>query len=159
MPTLYHQNQQRFFRVVQVLHMIDSPDLRTRRMEAWAKDLLDPATAGVAALRLEGLGTTAVEPLKAGLKSSNAQVRYFCAEALAYLNDTAGVNVLGETAIKQSTFRAYALAALAALDQPASHLKLRKLMDDPWSRCAMVLSTPCARSTLPTRSWAWSAAG
>ena len=130
-PTLYHQNQQRFFRVVQVLQMIDSPDLRTRRMAAWAKDLLDPATAGVAAMRLEGLGTTAVEPLKAGLKSSNAQVRYFSAEALAYFNDTAGVNVLGETAIKQPKFRAYALAALAALDQPASHLKLRKLMDEP----------------------------
>ena len=28
-------------------------------------------------------------------------------------------------------FRVYALAALAAMDQPASHLKLRKLMDEP----------------------------
>ena len=84
-PTLYHQNQQRFFRVVQLLQMIDSPELRTRRMAAWGKDLLDPATAGIAAMRLEGLGTAAVEPLKDGLKNSNAQVRYFSAEALAYL--------------------------------------------------------------------------
>ncbi len=98
-PTLYHQNQQRFFRIVQLLQMIDSPELRIRRMEAWSKDLLDPATAGVAAMRLEGLGTTAVDSLKVGLKSSNAQVRYFSAEALAYLNDTGGVTVLGETAI------------------------------------------------------------
>ena len=39
--------------------------------------------------------------------------------------------MLGETAIKNPVFRVYSLAALAALDQPASHLKLRKLMDEP----------------------------
>jgi flagellar basal body P-ring protein FlgI len=130
-PTLYHQNQQRFFRVVQLLQMIDSPDLRSRRMAAWTKDLLDPATAGIAAMRLEALGATAVEPLKAGLKNSSAQVRYFSAEALAYLGDTAGVDVLGQTAVAETKFRAYALAALAALDEPAAHMKLRKLMDEP----------------------------
>jgi flagellar basal body P-ring protein FlgI len=130
-PTLYHQNQQRFFRVIQLLQMIDSPDLRSRRMAAWSKDLLDPATAGIAAMRLEALGTTAVEPLKAGLKSTSAQVRYFSAEALAYLSDTSGVEVLGETVVSQPKFRAYALAALAALDEPAAHMKLRKLMDEP----------------------------
>ena len=31
----------------------------------------------------------------------------------------------------QPKFRAYALAALAALDEPAAHMKLRKLMDEP----------------------------
>ena len=130
-PKLYHQNQQHFFRVVQLLQMIDSPDLRTRRMAAWSKDLLEPASAGVAAMRLEALGVTAVDPLKAGLKSTNAQVRYFSAEALAYLDDTAGVEVLGQTIVSEPKFRAYALAALAALDEPAAHMKLRKLMDEP----------------------------
>ena len=42
-----------------------------------------------------------------------------------------GVDALGETAIQKKVFRVYALAALAAMDQPASHLKLRKLMDEP----------------------------
>jgi flagellar basal body P-ring protein FlgI len=130
-PTLYHQNQQRFFRVIQLLQMIDSPDLRSRRMAAWSKDLLDPATAGIAAMRLEALGTTAVESLKAGLKNTDSHVRYFSAEALAYLGDTAGVDILGRTAVAETKFRAYALAALAALDEPAAHMKLRKLMDEP----------------------------
>ncbi len=130
-PKLYHQNQQRFFRVVQLLQMIDSPDLHSRRMAAWTNDLRDPTTAGIAAMKLEGLGTTAVDSLKEGLKNANSQVRYFSAEALAYLNDTSGVTVLGDTILAEPKFRAYALAALAALDQPASHLKLRKLMDDP----------------------------
>ena len=130
-PTLYHQNQPRFFRVVQYLQMVDSPELRVRRLAAWGKDLLAPTSAGIAAMRLEGLGTVAVEPLKEGLKSANDQVRYFSAESLAYLNDTSGVEALGEAVVKQADFRAYALAALAAIDQPAAHLKLRKLMDEP----------------------------
>ena len=130
-PELYHQNQEHFFRVVQLLPMINSPELRERRSAAWSKELLDPTTAGVAAMKLEGLVAANIEALKTGLKSPNAQVRFFSAEALAYLNDTAGVDTLGETAIQNKNFRVYALAALAAMDQPASHLKLRKLMDEP----------------------------
>jgi flagellar basal body P-ring protein FlgI len=130
-PALYHQNQERFFRVVQSLQMIDTPELRARRIAVWATDLLEPHTAGVAALKLEGVGSAGVEPLQAALKSPNPQVRFFGAEALAYLNDTAGVETLGETVIQEPKFRPYALAALAALDQPAAHLKLRSLMDVP----------------------------
>jgi flagellar basal body P-ring protein FlgI len=130
-PTIYHQNQEHFFRVVQLLPVLDSPELRIRRVATWSKELLDPTTAGLAAMKLEGLGATTAESLQAGLKSSNAQVRFFSAESLAYLNDPAGVEVLGNTIIEQPEFRPYALAALAAMDQPASHLKLRKLMDEP----------------------------
>ena len=130
-PALYHQNQEHYFRVVQLLSMIDSPELRTRRSATWTKELLDPTTAGVAAMKLEGLGAASIEPLKTGLSSANPQVRFFSAESLAYLNDTAGVDALGDTAVHNKDFRVYALAALAALDQPAAHLKLRKLMDEP----------------------------
>lgn len=130
-PPIYHQNQDHFFRVVQLLPMIDTPELKTRRIAAWSKEVLDPKTAGVAAMKLEGLGTASIEALQAGVKSTNPQVQFFCAEALAYLNDVAGVEALGETIIHQPDFRTYALAALAALDQAASHIKLRKLMDEP----------------------------
>jgi flagellar basal body P-ring protein FlgI len=130
-PAVYHQNQPHFFRVVQLLQMIDSPELRIRRIDAWSHDLLDPKKAGVAAMKLEGLGPGGIEPLQTGLKSTNPQIRFFCAEALAYLDDVSGVDALGETVVRQKEFRTYALAALAAMDQPASHLKLRKLMDDP----------------------------
>lgn len=130
-PALYHQNQEHFFRVVQLLPMVDGPELRERRIAAWAKELQDPKTAGIAAMKLEGVGNSAIDPLKTGLKSSNSQIRYFCAESLAYLNDISGVDTLAETVARYPEFRAYSLAALAALDQPASHLKLRKLMDEP----------------------------
>ncbi len=129
-PALYHQNQERYFRVVQLLPMVDGPELRVRRLAAWSKELLDPKTAGVAALKLEGLGPTAIDALKEGLKSTNDQVKFFAAEALAYLNDTAGVEALGETVIHHPEFRVYALAALASMDQAASHVRLRRLMDE-----------------------------
>lgn len=128
-PPSYHQNQERFFRVVQLLPMIDTPDLRDQRTKAWAKELLDPRTSGVAAMRLEGLAASGTEALESALKSPDEKVRFFAAEALAYLDNPAGADALGETAIKLPEFRAYALAALAAMDQPAAHMKLRQLMD------------------------------
>lgn len=130
-PLVYHQNQDRFFRVVKLLPMVDSPSLRVERMARWGKELLDPSTAGIAVLRLEGMGVTAAETLTTGLASPNAQVRFFAAEALAYLNDPAGAGVLSQTAVNKPEFRAYALAALAAMDQAVSHMTLRKLMDEP----------------------------
>jgi hypothetical protein len=130
-PRVYHHNQTRYFRVVKLLPVVDTPALRDQRKAAWVKDLLEPTKAGVAALRLEGMGVTAVETLKTGLASPNSQVRFFAAEALAYLNDASGADILAETVTRTPEFRAYALAALAAIDQPAARLRLLRLMDVP----------------------------
>ncbi len=130
-PALYHENQARFFKVVQSIPMIDGPELRVRRTAEWGKELLDPKTAGSAAVKLEALGNGSIDALKKGLESNDPRVKFFSAESLAYLNETAGVEALGEAAIKLPEFRPYALAALAALDQSASHIVLRKLMDQP----------------------------
>jgi hypothetical protein len=128
-PPVYHHNQDRYFRVIKLLPIVENAALRAERQAAWGQELLDPKTAGVAALKLEGQGITAVDTLKKGLESPNAQVRFFAAEALAYLDDPAGVDVLADTAIKQREFRSYALAALAATEQAAAHMGLRRLMD------------------------------
>jgi flagellar basal body P-ring protein FlgI len=130
-PNIYHHNQARYFRIVKALPLISNPQLQSQRLERWGKDLLDPKTAGVAALRLEGIGPNAAEALKKGLESQNAQVKFFAAEALAYLDDTAGVDVLAETAKTLPQFRALALAALAAMDEGAAKMRLRKLLDHP----------------------------
>ncbi|MDB5352264.1 MAG: flagellar basal-body P-ring protein [Planctomycetota bacterium] len=130
-PTNYHHNQYRFFQVLENLPVLDSPALRAARMERWGKELLDPKTAGAAAIRLEGLGRNATDVLKAGLGHPHPQVRFFAAEALSYLGSDAGVNVLSDAAKNRPEFRAYALAALAAMDQPASLLRLRELMSEP----------------------------
>jgi hypothetical protein len=129
-PKIYHHNQSRYFQVIKLLPVINPPALTEQRMEKWGKDLLDPKTAGVSALKLEGIGPNAVDVLKKGLASDSAQVKFFAAEALAYLDDASGVDILAETAIKRPEFRAFALAALAAMDQAAANLRLQKLMDE-----------------------------
>lgn len=130
-PAIYHQNQDRYFRVLKLLPLVDNPPLRVARQEQWGKALLDPATAGIAALRLEGMGASASDTLEAALKNPNAQVRFLAAEALAYLGNASGAEVLADTVINLPQFRAPALAALASTDQSAFHMKLRKLMDQP----------------------------
>ncbi len=130
-PRVYHHNQLRYFRLIKLLPVVDNPALRDRRKAEWGRELLDPKTAGVAALRLEGMGVTAIDTLKTGLASPNSQVRFLAAEALAYLNDASGTEVLADTAVQTPDFRGVALAALAAIDQPAARSRLRHLMDVP----------------------------
>jgi flagellar basal body P-ring protein FlgI len=130
-PAVYHQNQDRYFQVVRLLQLSSTPEQLETRTARWAKELLDPATAGMAALRLEAIGENAIAILRTGLESSDPKVRFFAAEALAYLRDGSGAEVLAETASKNADFRIHALAALAAMDLPAGTLRLRKLMDDP----------------------------
>jgi flagellar basal body P-ring protein FlgI len=130
-PRVYHENQTRFFQIVKLLPMVDTPELRAQRTTEWGRQLLDPATAKKSALRLEALGVTAADALKEGLTSPDPSVRFYAAESLAYLNDPSCVEILGEAAIKSPENRPFALAALSAMDQAVSHLKLRKLMDEP----------------------------
>ena len=130
-PHVYHQNQPRFFQVLKLLPMVDTvPEVQSERMKRWAEQLLDPDSAGVAALRLEGAGKAAFPHLKPALKAPDSRSRFFAAEALAYLDDPAGVDVLAETSKTDERFRAHALAALSAMDHPAATLRLRQLLNE-----------------------------
>ena len=130
-PKTYHHNQDRYHLVINYLHLVDNPSLREQRMQEWGKDLLDPKKAGVAALKLEGLGPVVVPTLKQALGSPEETVRFFAAESLAYLNDGDSATVLAEAARKKPEFRSFALKAMAAMDESASLLKLRALMSEP----------------------------
>jgi flagellar basal body P-ring protein FlgI len=130
-PHTYHHYPGRYFEVVKRLAVVDTPELRAVRLEGWGRQLLDVSTAGGAAICLEGMGPNAIDALKKGLANPHPQVRFFAAEALAYLDDTSGVDALITSAVNLPEFRGVALNALAALDQPAAHLALRKLMSEP----------------------------
>jgi hypothetical protein len=129
-PKIYHHNQDRYHLVISHLSLVDNPNLRQERLRVWGKELLDPKRAGLAALKLEGLGPSAAPVLKEALGAPEDNVRYFAAEALAYLNDGDGAAVLYEMAKKKPEFRLFAFKALAAMDQAASLLKLRALMSE-----------------------------
>lgn len=127
-PRLYHQNQIRYLQLIKAIHLNDGNDLAQQRLDRWATQLMSPATAGAAAIRLEALGKNAVPTLKKGLESPSFQVKFFASEALAYLDDPSGVDVLAEAARSHPEFRVFALAALAATDEPAAAVRLRELM-------------------------------
>ncbi len=129
-PKIYHHNQDRYHLIINYLHLVDNPALREQRMQEWGRDLLDPKKAGVAALRLEGLGPVAIPTLKQGLASADETVKFFAAESLAYLNDGDSAAPLSDVAKKKPEFRSFALKAMGATDQAASLLKLRALMSE-----------------------------
>ncbi len=130
-PKVYHHNQDRYHKVIKYLSVVDNADLRERRLEEWGKELMDPKTVGIAAIKLEGMGNGAVPTLKKALGSPDETVRFFAAEAMAYLNDGDSAAVLAEVARKKPEFRSHALKAISSMDQSASLIQLRKLMDEP----------------------------
>jgi len=125
----YRDNYPRYLEVVRKIAFRETDVARAVRIRALKWDLLAPETAAQAALKLEAIGEQGIPTLKIGLKSNDPQVRFHSAEALAYLGDSSGLNALFEAARDQYAFRIFALAAMACLDDPEVHLKLRDLMD------------------------------
>jgi hypothetical protein len=127
-PHQYQLNQPRYLRVVRFIPLENSPRERfgyERRLE---EDLIDPAHALSAALRLEALGADSVPILKKGLKSEHVLVRFAAAEALAYLGSPACGEELARLTETQPALRAFCLTAMASLNEAVCHVELRKLL-------------------------------
>jgi flagellar basal body P-ring protein FlgI len=133
-PAPYRLNLPHYLRVVRLIPLegpLDAPaksgDHRTYRQRL-ADDLLDPARTVTAALRLEALGQKSVPALKQGLQGSHPLVRFCSAEALAYLGSPSCGEELARAVAEQPVLRAYALTALASLDEAVCHVKLHELL-------------------------------
>jgi hypothetical protein len=134
-PSQYRFNLPRFLRVVRLVPLnegveakaADETNPRTYRQRL-SEDLLDPARTVTAALRLEALGERSIPALKKGLESQHPLVRFCSAEAIAYLGNTACADMLAEAAKNEPVFRAFALTALASLDEGISRVKLGELL-------------------------------
>ncbi|HEV7999258.1 MAG TPA: flagellar basal body P-ring protein FlgI [Planctomycetaceae bacterium] len=125
----YRDNYPRYLELIRKIPFRETDVARSVRIRALKWDLLEPETSAQAALKLEAIGEQGIPTLKIGLKSNDPQVRFHSAEALAYLGDSTGLNALFEAARDQYAFRIFALAAMACLDDPEVHVKLRDLMD------------------------------
>ncbi len=127
----YKDNVQRYVAVVRSLPLKESETERNERLTLLEKQLLDPITSSRAALQLEALGKLGIELLKKGIQSKDAEVRFYSAEALAYLDETAAAQPLGETARNQPAFRVFALTALSAMNDYAAVEQLHELLKVP----------------------------
>jgi len=127
----YKNNVDRYMQVVRSIALKESAAQQLARLALLERQLLDPITAATAALRLEAIGKEATPTLLVGLRSADQEVRFYAAEALAYLDQKEAAEPLTEAARDVPAFRAYALAALSAMDDLAAYEGLRNLLDLP----------------------------
>jgi hypothetical protein len=127
-PPTYRHNLARYIRVVQSIAVIEPPGGRHARMQLLARQLEDPVTAPIAALRLEAIGKEAIPTLRTALDSKDAEIRFAAAEALAYLGESVAASHLAEAANNLRSARPVALAALSVLDDANGVDSLQSLL-------------------------------
>lgn len=125
----YENNLNRYMRVVRCIPLFETPQQQIERLDLLEKQLFDPVTSAQAAIRLEAIGKDAVRVLKKGLESTDPEVRFYSAEALAYLDESMAVPALADAARNHPAFRAYAFTALSALNDVQASDALRDLFD------------------------------
>lgn len=100
------------------------------RLSDLGKRLSEPTTAADAAMQLEALGEPAIPTLLEALKNKDAEIRFYAAEALAYLDRTEAILPLEQAAAEQQAFRYSSLIALESMDGRASLDALHRLTNE-----------------------------
>lgn len=133
---LHHRYKHNFNRYKYVLLNIavgETPAARSVRLLKLDRMLHEPITAQRAAIRLEAIGHDAVPILRKGVVSSDPEVRFYAAEAMAYLDEPSAAEPLYDAARVERAFRWRAMTALAAMEHAAAQDALIKLLDSPSS--------------------------
>ncbi|MCX7388300.1 MAG: flagellar basal body P-ring protein FlgI [Planctomycetales bacterium] len=125
----YINNFPRYQAVIRSIAFNETEVARRIRVEKLARELMDPEKAQVAALQLEAIGDSGIPFLKDALESTDFEVKFQAAQALAYLGDASGIAILKDAARDQPAFRVYAFVAMSVIDDADSVLALRELMD------------------------------
>ncbi|MEX0585164.1 MAG: flagellar basal body P-ring protein FlgI, partial [Pirellulales bacterium] len=127
----YKDNVARYIAVVRSIAIAETAPQRAKRLKSLERQFMDPITSARASIKLEAMGREAIHVLRKGIASDNEEVRFYSAEALAYLDDDAAAKPLAEAARLEPAFRANALTALSAMKDVSAYDELRKLLDVP----------------------------
>jgi len=127
-PGAYRLNLERFIRVIRLIPLADAPGPDSAYVRKYEKQLCDPATTITAALRLEALGPRSIPALKVGLESEVPMVRFAAAESLAYLGSPSCGEELAKQVVEQPFVQAFALTALASLNEAVCRVKLQEML-------------------------------
>lgn len=127
----YEGSLGRYISVVRAIGIDERNANSQARLEKLATMLADPTTAADAALQLEALGESAIPTLTAGIRSDNAELRFYAAEALGYLDRDDAIPALEDAIANESAFRYPAFAALTRMQHPAVVDALVRLFDHP----------------------------
>jgi hypothetical protein len=126
----YQHNIPRYLRVIQSLAIRETPTQQLARLEWLQRQLLDPITSSAAALKLEAIGKEGIRILRKGLESPDTEVRFYAAEALAYLDDSHAAKPLADSAANEPAFRVFALTALSTMQDVAAADELKTLLNN-----------------------------
>ncbi|MGI9471182.1 MAG: flagellar basal body P-ring protein FlgI [Rubripirellula sp.] len=127
----YRNNIPRLMEVVRAIGVKPESSDTQMRLAELADRLGNPATATDAAMQLEALGDSAVPTLLEGIRSDNPELRFYAAEALAYLERSEAIEPLESAAREVAAFRHLSLLALQGMDHQLATDALRRLMDEP----------------------------
>jgi hypothetical protein len=127
----YQDNVARYLRVVRSIAVQETVAERMTRLALLERMLLEPTTAETAAIRLEACGEEGARILRKGLASPDPEVKFYAAEALAYLDQTEASLELFEAARNERAFRWRALAALSVMEQFTAKERLQELLSAP----------------------------
>ena len=127
-PSEYRLNISRFLQGV--MNVVYGEDAKTRanRLDVLDRQMGSESTAEVAAIRLEAMGSVALPALKRAIKHTHPKVRFFAAQALAYLGEHDGTIDLEETAANDPIYRWQALTALSAIEHSSARDSLARLL-------------------------------
>lgn len=125
----YRSNIARYVHIIRCIPVNESPVGQVTRLAELERELLVPETASRAAMKLEALGQQGANTLANGLQSDDLQVRFYAAEALAYLDDNRAITQLADAARNEPAFRWHALTALSVMDDLQVFDELEKLLD------------------------------
>lgn len=125
----YRDNYPRYLQCIRHLMLRDSTIDRQLRLQQLKDQLQSGPTAARAAIELEGIGVDAVPVLQSGLKAKHLESRFYAAEALAYLGNSDGADVLRDAAAEEPAFRVFSLAALSALGSSEAVAALESLLN------------------------------
>ncbi|WP_153555704.1 HEAT repeat domain-containing protein [Roseimaritima sediminicola] len=126
----YEHNVHRLIAVVRSISVDGDDQGLHERLGNLAEKLREPTTAAAAALSLEAIGPDAVPVLVEALQTSDPEIRFYVAEALAYLDHEAAIEPLTTLARSEPAFRHPALKALEGMPQPAATEALRALFNE-----------------------------
>lgn len=133
------------FHFVNVILQISFNELeadRVQRMETLRRQLYEPTTVRVASWQLEAIGEESIPILVEAMNSSNPEVRFYAAHALAYLGDKRAIRPLTSLCRQEPAFRAMCLNGLVVIDDYEASDALRELLHaaDPEVKYGAVLA-------------------
>lgn len=128
-PRRYKHNLARYLEVVRSIKYRETPDELVTRLASLKEQLFESTTSKRASIRLEAIGMQAKPILEEGMESSDAEVRFNSAMALAYMDESDSIRELGSAAKVEPAFRWHAMTALAAMDDVEAGVQLTELLD------------------------------